>query len=109
MEKAPGQTFGKMSLSTFEADVSKVKGDACYLQLETTTGTKVNEYEEGVKYKVAIYSAATKAFKLAASSGVIANTAVVAKSKETKQDWTGVAVSSTNFIALCGDTGGVFV
>ena len=41
MEKAPGQTFGKMSLSTFEADVSKAKGDACYLQLETITGTKV--------------------------------------------------------------------
>ena len=57
----------------------------------------------GVKYKVAVYSAAAKAFKLAASSGVIAKTFLDNKSTGTKQDWTGVAAASTNFIALCGD------
>ena len=58
-----------------------------------------------MKYKVAIYSAATKAFRLAASSGKIAKTYDRNKAKATKQDWTGVAVASTDFIALCGDTG----
>lgn len=62
-----------------------------------------SEYEVGVKYKVAVYSATDNAFKIAASAGVIANANVDRpKSKETKQDWTGVATASTDFIAFCG-------
>ena len=38
--KAPGLAFGYMGLPRFANDVSRNKGDACFVQLETTAGMR---------------------------------------------------------------------
>ena len=54
-----------------------------------------------MQYNVAVYSATSNAFKIAASAGNV-KTNVDQKSTETKQAWAGVSAATTDFIALCG-------